>query len=280
MPPATHVPDDAVHGDDLDAARAARNPVAYAPPPPPPRPPMPRGAPGRPGVRGRAKWLLFAGAGAAIVVGSSTDLVSHSHEEREVVPRAVSQIVVEGGSMDVEIVDGAASGKVEITRQAHWGFGGEKPVPIEQWTDAKLTIGQPDCAGMGSCSIDYVIKVPAGTALAIENSSGDINVAGNLGLLDLETASGDVEAENLEATGIQVRTASGDISLELDAAVPSIDLKAASGDIKVEVPEGAQFAVDASTRSGDTEVEIQPNPSSANHLKVETSSGDVDIEDN
>jgi hypothetical protein len=298
MPPATDVPDDRVYGDD-GAASVAEAPPSSAPPPstaPHWGPP----APHRPtrGGRSRRGWFAVAGVGAALLLGS-TGAVSNSATETQTRDFTGSSIVFEAGGNDVEVLGGAAPGKVEIIREYRWGMGASKPSPNESWTGDTLEISDADCNGLSwRCSIDYVVRVPDGTDVTIDSGSGDIVVAGALGTLDLEAGSGDIDGQGLESEKVVVHTGSGDIDLGFAAGEPNVEARAGSGsidldlptapsalnvrtgsgDVQIDVPETEPFQIDVQTGSGDQDVELADSPDADRLIRVETGSGDVELE--
>lgn len=305
--PPTDVPDDAVHGDDLDAAREARilaqqaaRPAAPATPHPP-TPPMSPGQaqPPSPVHRGHGRgrsWLAVL-AGVGILAGSFGGFLGSSDDEVEKYG-AVSTIVVED-SMDVEIVTGAATGTVEVARELHWSLAASRPKAVDGVTDGTLTLSEPECSGFGRCRVDYVISVPEGVDLVVRSESGDLSAQGDFGSLELRTDSGDIEAGGLSATDLRMttgsgdveldaleaqnvtaQTGSGDIELEVAQAPERLTAKTGSGDVEVKVPDDETYKVDATTGSGDRNVDVPTGTGQEHVIFVDTGSGDVDIDDN
>ena len=147
--------------------------------------------------------------------------------------------------------------------------------------------------------VRLAVRCPEGSRLVAATASADIRTRGRLSALEVETASGDVEADEV-AGEVRAKAASGDVtvgaagsSLAVQTAsgdqrvdeVKSgrISLKSASGDLRVGVRRGAAVWVDAHSISGDTtsELDLGDEPVDEDgptvELKATTMSGDVRI---
>src|ERR1700757_2881767 len=123
------------------------------------------------------------------------------------------------GSGDITVKTGAAN-QVVVHGTIHpskWTFGNEDALhrvesnpPIEQ-NGNSIRIGYNLPADIQRhVSIDYVITVPAETALQAHTGSGNIDAAGVRQAVQLRTGSGDIRARDL-ALGLHAQTGSGGI---------------------------------------------------------------------
>jgi hypothetical protein len=115
----------------------------------------------------------------------------------------------------------------------------------------------------------------------LEAASGDVEVRRITGAARIRTASGDVTIGTAE-TSLEVQTASGD--QEIDEVVSGrVGLKAMSGDVRVGVRRGTGVWVDAGSMSGETssELDLGDEPGDEDgptvELEARTMSGDVRI---
>jgi hypothetical protein len=115
----------------------------------------------------------------------------------------------------------------------------------------------------------------------LEAASGDVEVRLITGEARIRTASGDVTVGTAE-TSLEVQTASGD--QEIDEVVSGrVALRAMSGDVRVGVRRGAGVWIDASSMSGETssELDLGEDPGDEDgptvELEARTMSGDVRI---
>jgi hypothetical protein len=173
--------------------------------------------------------------------------------------------------------------------------------PIEQHGNV-IRVGRKSYSG-GSSEFKYEIEVPPETELRGISGSGDVEVHGIKGPVNVTSGSGDVALSDVNEQ-IQVLTGSGDISLSNiagavrltagsgDMALENVhgDIRArtGSGDFSISEPGGA---VTIDTAGGDVtishasadlrvhttsgNVTVDGNPSESNYWELHTSSGDV-----
>ncbi|MGA7293957.1 MAG: DUF4097 family beta strand repeat-containing protein [Terriglobales bacterium] len=159
-------------------------------------------------------------------------------------------------SGDVTVRSGAA-GRVSIHAKINSGnswFGGDHKADV-QALQSNPPIRQNgnsihiDYVNINNISIDYEITVPANTAISAHTGSGDQNVEGLQGNVDLESGSGDLVMARLTGD-MRFQTGSGNVKgRELSGPAR---IKAGSGDIDIE--ETGAGDVDARTGSGNITV--------------------------
>jgi lia operon protein LiaG len=138
----------------------------------------------------------------------------------------------------------------------HWGRGGRRlrirgsGSGVEAWTD-------------------MVVKVPAGSTVAVHVGAGQADVNTVTANLTVDASSGRITAQKVRGT-IKLDTGSGDISLT-DAEGP-VTLDTGSGSVHVSGISGGNLAID--TGSGD----VDGTGIKADALDVDTGSGSVDLQ--
>jgi DUF4097 and DUF4098 domain-containing protein YvlB len=86
----------------------------------------------------------------------------------------------------------------------------------------------------------------------IKTTSGEIELDGTVGALDLGTVSGDITVRDAHEAQLTLATTSGDINYEGDLAPSgSNQVSSISGDVKLRLPDTSGFRLDASTVSGE-----------------------------
>ena len=136
-------------------------------------------------------------------------------------------------------------------------------------------------------SLDYRVFLPAGIAVEILSSSGNLEILDHRGRVDFQSGSGDLRIRSLDGPA-RLRSNSGDFSLasingDLNARSHSgdIDVRGLFGDCEVECSSGEirvsglSGNLEAKTSSGDVEAKGIASP--AHSFLVFTSSGDVDL---
>jgi len=130
--------------------------------------------------------------------------------------------------------------------------------------DIKIDGLQADEIVVDSTSGDMKLDKISSEKIRIESTSGDVVVREYIGDIDVSNTSGDVSLiSGTENEDIFVKSVSGDILIEQDG-ISDIDIRVTSGDVRISLPRGSEFKLDASTLSGEIEYDFE--------LKIESSS--------
>lgn len=144
-------------------------------------------------------------------------------------------------------------------------LGGAQGVQIGDnnvWTD-----GSDNRRGWNQEPIEVVVRVPGETTTVVDNRSGDVDIRGVGGALEVRTSSGDITARDVH--GVRGSSSSGD--LDVKRVTGEVAWRTASGD--VEIKKADLDTVRVQTSSGDVRM-----TGHAASVEVQTSSGDVDID--
>jgi DUF4097 and DUF4098 domain-containing protein YvlB len=129
----------------------------------------------------------------------------------------------------------------------------------------QLTVSITPAGGVGTVGFSVADKNDAWEVLRLEDvtlvsdqaldvwsktTSGNINLTGINGFVDLETTSGNVTADVVRGCYIAVTSGNIDVSLKPDSTFASATLKTTSGNIKITVPKGFKANLDLSATSG------------------------------
>jgi DUF4097 and DUF4098 domain-containing protein YvlB len=123
----------------------------------------------------------------------------------------------------------------------------------------------------GRIAVDLEITVPRDSQVALTSVSGDIDVRGTHGALEVATTSGDVTVDGVEGSA-RLRSVSGD--LNVTGYSGQVDVNSVSGDLSVS---GSRVRLgDVVTVSGDIEIDaVLSRPDGDARLK--TVSGDIEL---
>ena len=120
----------------------------------------------------------------------------------------------------------------------------------------------------GNGGLRVQARVPHGAGVKVKTASADTDVSGHLGVLEVNSVSGDVRGRGEVAEDATVKTVSGDVELERvdgDLAVQSV-----SGDVRAQAVAGS---VDTKSVSGDIRLEAL----TAGDARFSSVSGDIEI---
>jgi hypothetical protein len=223
--------------------------------------------------------VAVGAAGAMLALGACGVREEHRFEQSAVVPEAVQQVRIEGGSGSVSIDTGSGSTtSIEQTIQ----YRGDRPKVATHQIEAGTLVLDTDCGR--HCSADYRVTVPRGVVVNGRVGSGDIDLTGVAGVdvetgsgtispadvagnVTAETGSGDINARRIGGN-VQVYSGSGTITVSDVAGTTTADTS--SGDVNARAVTGS---VDVETGSGTIEVGlVAPAP-----IKAKAGSGDVTL---
>jgi hypothetical protein len=133
--------------------------------------------------------------------------------------------------------------------------------------------------------VRLTVRAPEGASVRFEGASADLRGRGRFGALEADSASGDIEFDELSADatinsasadvsvrtiegGAEIKTASGDI--ELGRVAGSLTAKTASGDVQIDE---AGAGVKIKTASGDQRI----GGVAAGSVELQSMSGDISV---
>jgi DUF4097 and DUF4098 domain-containing protein YvlB len=201
-----------------------------------------------------------------------------------------SQVVVEveGPHEDEALVEQRGNEIVVDVRKKIFGSGDHQiAIKAPHGVSVDASIASADIDGLGRFG---TLKVNSASgdvsfqevdAIEINTASGDVEIARVSGEGRVRSASGDVELRELEGN-LRVQTASGDLHLR-SISQGKVSLQSASGDVEIGIAQGSTVWMDVSSMSGDTSCELDPRdepPADDRPLvevKARTMSGDVTI---
>jgi hypothetical protein len=112
-------------------------------------------------------------------------------------------------------------------------------------------------------------------SVAARTGSGNVKLSAVSGSAIAETGSGDVTAAGLHGS-TTAHAGSGNVVIVLSDA-QDVAVRTDSGDLKVTVPAGQRFRIDASTSSGDRHVNVTSDAGADHHLDLHTGSGNLTV---
>lgn len=224
-----------------------------------------------------------------------------------------------GGDADVTVTTAAVEA-IEVRRDARWSGRDITQPPrlrgdvIElqgcrpPWWRLVVTPGR-------LCQVRYDVRVPAGTAVAVEMDTGDLRLSGDLGEVAVDSDTGGVDARDLRTRFLRADLDTGSLRIgsgiarldaELDTGdlrgdavstsvmhvsvdtgsvdarfvmMPSlVDIDTDTGSVRLGLPDGG-YAIQATADTGDVDVEPRlVNGRSPRSVVVSTDTGDIDLE--
>ncbi len=236
--------------------------------------------------------LIFVSCSAVQVAGWTSGVVEQ--KAHRTIPGPVDELQIRAGGGDVMLMPARGSDVVIDSRTR--GSLHTPKLDVEAVGSDLNVSGGCDEVSFGHCEATLLVRVPRGTAVSVETSSGDLSADGldgnvtlhtasgdvlahNLsGRLDLDSASGDVDGSALRSAAVRAHTASGDVDLHFSSPPDTADADTGSGDVRIAVPHGPEtYNVEVDAGSGKDDVDLVPDPSSRRLLRADTGSGDIEI---
>jgi hypothetical protein len=243
--------------------------------------------------------LVLGVLGIAVVLGTGGIVAARASVPGPATEEALAfdlqaprlSVEVESGAVTLHRADGD---RVEVLRTVR-SRGVEPRLEERSTADGVRLAAECPWSFGASCSVDYDVRVPDGVALDVRTSSGDVSVGGLAaravevrvssgevrfadlgGPIVVEASSGDVVGERLDAPSFSAESSSGKVDVDFVNAPGEIEVVASSGDVEVALPPGS-YRVEAGTSSGDERIDVPVDPAAASAVRVEASSGDVDV---
>lgn len=182
-------------------------------------------------------------------------------------------------------------------------------VQTREWGDARVSIDDAgsttsvdaDCPGSlfgwigDGCRTDLDVSVPRGTAVAVDQGGGTVDVSGITGPVDVDsgaatvvldgvrgavavdTGAGQVTGSGIRAPEVAVSTGAGEVVLDFAARPRLVEVETGAGEVDVAVPAGA-YRTDVDTAIGGASVSgLVDDPSADATIRVETGAGDATV---
>jgi hypothetical protein len=222
-----------------------------------------------------AGGLVMCLVAAIAGVFAVNTLLDSQKTDRFVVSEPVEKVVVAADTGDVKVVATDAD-RVSVRRTTHWVTS--EPKPTKSVSAGVLRLAG-DCDGWTAfrCDSSYRIEVPRGLAVDVKVDSGDIDVRGVTGAVNLDSDSGNVSGHGLAGARVRATSDSGDVRVGLVSSPSSVEALSDSGNVDVELPRG-EYALDTHTDSGDTSLNGIVRYDLSDHVvKAHTDSGDVTV---
>ena len=99
-------------------------------------------------------------------------------------------------------------------------------------------------------AVDYVLKIPAGTRVEIDQGVGEIRITDHEGSLSIDLGVGDVRLESVRGDELSINLGVGDVDL-VSIESRSVSASVGTGDLDVRLRPDASFTVSADVGLGD-----------------------------
>jgi hypothetical protein len=164
----------------------------------------------------------------------------------------------------------------EVTTEQHGAFA--TPHASQTLKDGVLTVrGWCDSTFLGgNCAVDFVVVVPPGTAIDVQNSVGDIRVRGADADLLAHSSVGEVDLVELASPTVTASSNTGNVTASFARPPRTVRIDTSVGDGSVDVPaDGTHYRVSLKSGVGDESLRLNSDPRADRTISVSSSVGDV-----
>jgi hypothetical protein len=211
-----------------------------------------------------------------VAVGAS-EALTHRRTTTTTVARHIERVVVSADTGNVHL-EGAGGPRVIVRQELQWMW--RRPQVTTRVEGSTLVIGDscPRAGPVNRCKADLDLAIPFDADVVVEGASGDIVAERLAGHLDLRTDSGDVSGRDLNPIAVRARTDAGNVELDFTTQPVSVQANSNSGDVRVIVPQGGEYRVDATTSAGDVDVHgVIRNDRALRSIAATANAGDVTV---
>ncbi|HEU0042580.1 MAG TPA: DUF4097 family beta strand repeat-containing protein [Jiangellaceae bacterium] len=149
---------------------------------------------------------------------------------------------------------------------------------LSAWCVTNVTLSLP-------ADVEVVAKSSAGTVTArglegetrLESSAGVVRVEDQSGDLTAHSSAGRVVVDGLSADTANVTSSAGTVEIHAVQPPRSLDAESSAGTVRVSLPDGVSYDIDADTSAGSTTVDAPSDPSSQYKVRAFSSAGSVTV---
>ena len=231
--------------------------------------------------------LMASLVGCGGQVGGPVNAEESSSQRLAVSGASRVQVETFNGTIEVS-AGGDGTAQIDVTRR---GSGVSQAQAQDALKNVEVRVTQDesgvrviarkiDQSFVGNSGASVKLTVPAGAALDLKSSNGQVTstgviggvkvrtsngpvtVASGRGALDLETSNGPIKAEADEAS-LRASTSNGPVTFKGSFAEGSQSVKTSNGSVTIQLPAQARFSFDASTSNGEVTSEFALSKTSA-----------------
>ena len=237
-------------------------------------------------VRARRPYPALRAVGGAVTavlvaggaLSTAPAMMTQEGSQTSALPASMTRLVLQAPRGDVEVRELAAGEEPSVTATARWTLNRPR-VSTSPATETGTVQVEAPCSGsnLGVCSQDLLVRVPAGTALEIDGTFGDVDVT-STGEVQVEVTAGDISLSGAPPRAV-VRSTAGHVTVQHTGEEPPelLRVRTTLGDVDVEVPGSQEYAVTTATSQGDRDVRVDEAPDAPSVIDVETTLGDIEV---
>lgn len=226
-------------------------------------------------------WVVAALVSIVLVLLAGVALVGPMLKQTETVerplPTAITQLDVENDVGDVRVRVAEPGESPKVTSTVEWGL--REPTSSVDVSGSTATLrGQCPQGFITVCSTDWLVVVPEGTAIDIEQGVGAVGVEEATGELDIEAGVGDVEVSEARSQEIDIELGVGSVRVESVEPPRGMHVRVGVGDLSVRLPDTVAYDIETDGGAGEVNNALGSTPGADRRIHLETGVGSLTVE--
>lgn len=231
--------------------------------------------------------LLLAAVATVTIAGCGVTIDIDTDATRRVTTDTVAvgdlralDVTTENGTIEVRAADDTGVvDEISIDSVIRAHDDEDADVSIDVVGDRLVLRGECDDGWFETCSVGFVVEVPAGFDIEIATDNGRVEVVGLAGDIRIGTDNGSIRADGIGSSTVEAHSDNGGVRLSFvdvpGTAVATTD----NGSITIEVPGDAPdgYDVDAATDNGRVDVDVHTDADSEHRITARSDNGSIDI---
>lgn len=181
------------------------------------------------------------------------------------------------GSVSVRAAAEGEEPHVEVSRT--WGLTEPRTTAVEDGSTARFsghcTTGLKLLGDV--CQTDWVLVVPRGVDLSVENGVGDVEVEGTSGELSARSGVGQVRVIGTSSDRVDVSSGVGEVRVEATEAPEQLDVEVGVGGITIGVPRRESYRVTSEGPPSMVKNQVGDDPTAEHRIHVRIGVGEATI---
>jgi putative adhesin len=218
--------------------------------------------------------VLLVVCGVAVAV---TEAFTHKRTTTTTIGRHIERVVVRTDTGNVHL-EGTPGSRVMVHQDLQWMWRRPHVAAHVEGSTLVVSSSCPDSGPVNRCKADLDLAIPFDADVIVHGDSGHLVAERLAGHLDLRTGSGNVGGRDLNPSAVRATTDAGDVDLDFTTQPVSVKANSHSGDVRVTVPAGGEYRVDATTSAGDVTVRgLLRNDRAFRSISATADAGDVTV---
>ncbi|MGO1165391.1 MAG: hypothetical protein ACTMHL_02110 [Janibacter sp.] len=216
--------------------------------------------------------VLVGGVGLALV----GPMLRQTETSDAALPQGISELRLRNGIGDVRIREAEPGERPTAMSTVEWGL--RKPTTSVDASGDRATVrGECPTGPVAVCATEWLIVVPEDTDVQIEQGVGEVTIEGMSGDVDVRGGVGGVELTEATSSTIGVDLGVGDVRIESVEPPRQVDASVGVGQVDLALPDTVGYRVQMKGGASETQNSVGNDPAAQRRVTLEAGVGDVTV---